>query len=68
LVIAILGLLALSNCAAAEFNAMMPTDEQRAGLQYRQLSATEKESLRRSLEQRWLTCGARVNQPFGVVL
>ena len=45
----ILGLLALSGCAAAKFDATMPTDEQRAGLQYRQLSATEKESLRRSL-------------------
>ena len=45
----ILGLLALSNCAAQKFNEMMPTDEQRAGLRYRQLSATEKESLRRSL-------------------
>src|SRR5262249_40217581 len=44
-----LGLLALSSCAAAKFDATMPTDEQRAGLQYRQLSATEKESLRRSL-------------------
>src|SRR5262249_22439369 len=45
----ILGLLALSSCAAAKFDATMPTDEPLAGWQDRELSAIEKESFRRSL-------------------